>query len=160
MGLRRSERRHASPIFLALTLSMVSPAGAQTPPAVAASAASSVSSPAASSATEAAPNAKALEAATNAQRVADSSLVACLKKVPEYPIAGRRFGLEGRTMLLFVVSAEGVPGEPAVLRSSGHGVLDNAALKHMRACIQQFELGRSAPLPPGRFALPMIWRLE
>jgi outer membrane biosynthesis protein TonB len=103
---------------------------------------------------------QASEQASKVQAVARSSLAVCVRKPPEYPIAARRLGLQGRTMVLFVVSAEGVPEEPRLLRSSGHAVLDQAAVKHLGSCIKAFVEKSSERLPSGQYALPMEWRLE
>ena len=89
-----------------------------------------------------------------------SSLAACFQKPPAYPIEARRLDLQGRTMVLFAVSVEGVPEEPSLLRSSGHAVLDHAAIKHLSLCIRQFVATSTERLPAGRYALPMVWRIE
>lgn len=47
---------------------------------------------------------------------------------PHYPMVARRMGWEGRVVLNVEVLAEGACGDINVLRSSGHEVLDNAAL--------------------------------
>jgi TonB family protein len=83
-----------------------------------------------------------------------------MRKPPQYPIEGRRLDLQGQTMVMFLVTAQGVPSEPSVLRPSGHPILDHAALAHLHACIAQFGSGASEPLPPARYVLPMLWRLE
>ena len=51
---------------------------------------------------------------------------------PEYPALARRRGLEGRTVLRVEVVATGESGTVAVLASSGHRLLDNAALDAVR----------------------------
>ncbi len=63
-------------------------------------------------------------------------------------------------MVLFVVTGEGAPEKPQLMRSSGHQLLDEAAVAHMASCIGQYILSDGAPLPEGRYALPMVWRLE
>ena len=104
--------------------------------------------------------ASASEQAAKAQAVVGSSLAVCFRKPPEYPIEARRLDLQGRTMVLFAVSAEGVPEEPRLMRSSGHVVLDQAAVKHLSSRIKQFVATSSERLPAGRYALPMEWRIE
>jgi len=104
--------------------------------------------------------AKAADAAEKARAIADSSLGACFRKPPAYPVEGLRKNLEGRTLVAFQVSAEGSVTDPSVLRTSGHPVLDHAALKHLNACLAQFPSIPGGALPQGRYALPMVWRIE
>lgn len=104
--------------------------------------------------------ASAAALASTAQAVAQSSLAACFRQPPEYPLRARRLNLQGRTLVLFTVGAEGLPQEPRLMRSSGHAVLDNAAVAHLGACIAQLVSTGSERLPAGRYALPMEWRLE
>lgn len=47
---------------------------------------------------------------------------------PKYPPAARQAGIEGAVMLKVKVLANGRPGEVMIFRSSGHGMLDNAAV--------------------------------
>lgn len=103
---------------------------------------------------------KAADAAEKAKAIADSSLGKCFSKPPAYPVEGLRKNLEGRTLVAFLVSGEGSVTDPLVLRSSGHPVLDHAALKHLNACLLQFASTPGASLPQGRYVLPMIWRIE
>ncbi len=92
--------------------------------------------------------------------VAQSTLAACFRRPPPYPNEAQRLDLQGRTLVVFTVTSEGLPEAPRLMRSSGHAILDNAALVHMVSCIQQFTPAESAPLPAGQYALPMEWRLE
>lgn len=48
---------------------------------------------------------------------------------PAYPMVARRMGWEGRVVLNVEVLAEGDCGAASVFQSSGHEVLDNAALR-------------------------------
>ena len=48
---------------------------------------------------------------------------------PPYPMAARRMGLEGTVVLRVVVAPDGSPASVVVLQSSGHDVLDAAALE-------------------------------
>jgi periplasmic protein TonB len=52
---------------------------------------------------------------------------------PAYPQMARRMGLQGWVVLNVEVLAEGISGQVAVLQSSGHEVLDNAALRAVKA---------------------------
>jgi protein TonB len=47
--------------------------------------------------------------------------------LPRYPFAARRKGLEGRVVIRVRVSPRGQAAEVAVLESSGHRLLDDAA---------------------------------
>jgi periplasmic protein TonB len=52
---------------------------------------------------------------------------------PPYPMVARRMGFEGTVVLRVVVAADGSPESVAVLQSSGHDVLDTAALDTVRS---------------------------
>lgn len=52
---------------------------------------------------------------------------------PEYPAAAQDRGLEGRVILKVFVLASGKPGDVQVSKSSGHRVLDDAAIKAVLA---------------------------
>ncbi|MFZ3017638.1 MAG: energy transducer TonB [Gallionella sp.] len=51
---------------------------------------------------------------------------------PSYPMAARRMGWEGRVVLNVEVLATGYCGDVNVFQSSGHEVLDNAALRTVK----------------------------
>ncbi len=51
---------------------------------------------------------------------------------PAYPVAARRRGYEGRVILNIEVLAEGRCGEISVFQSSGHEILDKAALSAVK----------------------------
>jgi len=48
---------------------------------------------------------------------------------PEYPIVANRMGWQGRVVLNVEVLASGLPGQIKLHQSSGHDVLDNAAMQ-------------------------------
>ena len=52
--------------------------------------------------------------------------------VPAYPMVARRMGWQGRVVLNVEVLASGLPGQVKLHQSSGHDVLDNAAMKAVR----------------------------
>jgi protein TonB len=52
---------------------------------------------------------------------------------PSYPDLARRNGWEGRVMIRVEVSAEGRPISTAIAKSSGFGVLDQAALRAVKS---------------------------
>lgn len=49
-----------------------------------------------------------------------------------YPLSARRMGIQGRVVLNVEVLAEGVAGQISVLQSSGHEMLDRAALESVK----------------------------
>ena len=49
--------------------------------------------------------------------------------VPAYPMVARRMGWQGKVVLNVEVLASGLPGQVKLYQSSGHDVLDNAAIK-------------------------------
>ena len=51
---------------------------------------------------------------------------------PRYPLSARRRGLQGKVVLNVEVLAEGVSGQVSIHVSSGHAVLDNAALQTVK----------------------------
>jgi len=51
---------------------------------------------------------------------------------PPYPHQARRQGWEGTVVLRIYVQADGVPSSVEIVRSSGHSVLDDAALRTLR----------------------------
>jgi protein TonB len=93
------------------------------------------------------------------RKVADSTLGACLRKQPTYPVAALRQGLSGRTTVAFSISPEGAIENQAIARSSGHVMLDQAALAHLQKCVTSFDVAKEPQLPTGRYALPLVWRL-
>ncbi len=52
--------------------------------------------------------------------------------IPSYPMVARRMGWQGRVVLSVEVLANGSPGQIKVQQSSGHEVLDDAALQAVR----------------------------
>jgi len=52
--------------------------------------------------------------------------------IPAYPMVARRMGWQGRVVLNVEVLANGSPGQIRLQQSSGHEVLDNAALQAVR----------------------------
>jgi protein TonB len=52
---------------------------------------------------------------------------------PDYPAVARQFGLTGRVLMRVLVEPDGMPREIVIANSSGHDMLDQAALKSVRA---------------------------
>jgi protein TonB len=82
-----------------------------------------------------------------------------IQELLRYPASARRRGLAGTVHLELTISPDGSVGSVAVVRSSSHPVLDEAALDTVRS------LGRT-PFPPGlpprtlRVRLPVVFQLE
>lgn len=53
--------------------------------------------------------------------------------VPAYPMVARRMGWQGKVVLNVEVLASGLPGEVKLYQSSGHDVLDKAAMQAVRS---------------------------
>ena len=76
-----------------------------------------------------------------------------------YPETARRLGLEGRTVLRVEVDAEGRVADVAVVESSGHPMLDEAAVDAVSRW--RFEPARRGGLPTGhRLRVPIRFALE
>ena len=77
---------------------------------------------------------------------------------PPYPLAARRNGAQGRVVLSVQVSAGGAGGEVLLKHSSGHAVLDNAALQTVRHW--RFIPARRGDAPVESWVdVPIIFRL-
>ena len=85
-----------------------------------------------------------------------------LSKVdPAYPPAARKAGLEGTVLLRIQILATGRPGDITVARSSGHGMLDEAAI----AAVTQWRFIPAKDRSSGRTvtcitSLPVSFRLK
>jgi protein TonB len=78
---------------------------------------------------------------------------------PPYPLVARRHGAQGRVVLSVQVSASGTSNEVLLRRSSGHAVLDNAALQTVRHW--RFVPARRGDTPVESWVdVPIIFRLE
>ena len=79
--------------------------------------------------------------------------------LPSYPRAARRQGLQGRLVLRVTVTAEGKPRIVKVLESSGHALLDDAAVRAVARW--QFQPGRHGNTPvQASIDLPVVFRLK
>jgi protein TonB len=79
--------------------------------------------------------------------------------LPRYPEIARERGWEGVVLLTVGVAADGRAETIAVGRSSGHAVLDQAALEAVRRW--RFAPARRAGVPvAGTAAVPIRFRLE
>jgi periplasmic protein TonB len=79
--------------------------------------------------------------------------------LPPYPRAARRRGLEGKLVLRVTVNAQGRPDVVKVLESSGHALLDDAAIRAVARW--QFQPGRRGTAPvQASIDLPVVFRLK
>lgn len=93
-------------------------------------------------------------------RAARSAMERCFRRTPPYPVASLRMGEEGRTLVGFIIAEDGSVRDVRIHQSSGHVNLDRAALRHLEACRVAHLAEPPSGLNPGRYALPIIWRLE
>lgn len=78
---------------------------------------------------------------------------------PPYPVSARRNGAQGRVVLSVQVSASGASNEVLLKRSSGHAVLDAAALQTVRRW--RFVPAHRGATPVDSWVdVPIIFRLE
>jgi len=78
---------------------------------------------------------------------------------PDYPSAARRFGFQGTVVLRVLIGVEGSPTEIRVEKSSGHNILDEAALTAVKQW--QFEPAREGDSRvAGWVDVPIQFRLE
>lgn len=81
-----------------------------------------------------------------------------LYEVIKYPDMARQAGLEGMVVVQFVVTPEGMPTHPEILRSAG-GVLDEAAIEAIMQLT--FTPGRQRQRPVSvRFSIPVRFRIN
>lgn len=66
---------------------------------------------------------------------------------PEYPVLARRRGFEGSLVLMFEIRDDGTCGEIRVLESSGHEILDEAAVGAVRKWRFQPAMRNGRPVP-------------
>ena len=78
---------------------------------------------------------------------------------PPYPAQARRRGLEGRVLVHAVVAASGECTRAELRRSSGHAILDEAALRAVRAWRFVPAMRDGRPVTAG-VEIPIVFRLE
>lgn len=88
-------------------------------------------------------------------------IFAAITQQKRYPRAARKLGLEGRVIVVVTIDKQGALAEPPrVHTSSGHEILDEDALRAVRA---------AAPFPPlpggyrgatRQIAIPVKYRLD
>jgi len=78
---------------------------------------------------------------------------------PVYPLVARRMGWQGKVVLNVEVLENGLPGQIMLQQSSGHDVLDNAALNSVRTW--RFVPARHGGVPVARrFLVPIPFILQ
>lgn len=107
---------------------------------------------------QSAPAAKlaATASAETAVAAAQGEVRLALARHFRYPLLARRRGWQGEVLLGVQVAADGSLGAPTVLRSSGHAVLDRAALE----ALARVPTLSSAPGMAFTLQLPVHYRLE
>ena len=78
---------------------------------------------------------------------------------PDYPRLARRYGWEGVTQVLVQVDAVGRPTGMTVQVSSGHDLLDRAALEAIRGWTFH-PATRNGVAEPGELLVPIRFRLQ
>jgi len=79
---------------------------------------------------------------------------------PEYPGMARRLGLEGRVLLHVLMALNGIPEEVTVISSSGHPLLDKAAIKAIRSWRFSVNLAGSSLAAPPSIDIPVRFQLN
>ena len=78
-------------------------------------------------------------------------------QLPKYPVAALQSGEQGAVTVELRIGADGFVRDTSLVRSSGHALLDEAALSALRDCrfIPRTENGKSVE---GRTDLEFVWR--
>jgi protein TonB len=86
-------------------------------------------------------------------------LVGRIRERQEYPSLARLRGVEGKVQVRIVIQKNGELGEASIVRSSGHLVLDEAALKTVR---DAFPLPLDKPLDTPQLVrvIPISYTLD
>ncbi|MGH7644214.1 MAG: energy transducer TonB [Gemmatimonadales bacterium] len=82
-----------------------------------------------------------------------------IQELVVYPLAARRRGLAGRVEVELLLEPSGRVRDIAVVASSSHALLDDAAVEAVRA-LQPLPLPEHLPLRPLRVRLPVIFQLR
>jgi protein TonB len=78
---------------------------------------------------------------------------------PKYPATARKLGIQGTVVLRVFISVEGNPAEIRVEKSSGHPVLDQAALTAVKKW--RFDPAHEGEAPVAAWVdVPIRFRLE
>lgn len=77
---------------------------------------------------------------------------------PQWPAEARRYEIEGVTTLRFEIGADGKVVRPAVTRSSGWRILDEAAIRGVSQCV--FQPALEAARDGAVFPLQYVWKFS
>ncbi len=83
----------------------------------------------------------------------------CIQELVVYPLAARRRGLAGRVEIELLLDPSGRVRDVAVVASSSHALLDEAAVEAVRSLVPQ-PLPEDLPRRPLRVRLPIIFQLR
>jgi len=108
-----------------------------------------------SAATGAGETASAAPTTTQAAAQVRARVLSDLARHFYYPPLARSRGWQGRVLLAFRVERDGLLHDPRVLRTSGFGILDEAALNSLRQ-VERIAGADSAPLD---LQIPVVYRL-
>ncbi len=79
--------------------------------------------------------------------------------VPQYPVEALQVDAQGTTTLQFVVDDKGALTDAAILKSSGHQVLDQAALSSLSKCRFKPAVAAGQTQRSSTFKVEYVWRL-
>ena len=88
------------------------------------------------------------------------SLNMLMKRGRTYPRSARRLGIEGTVLVEMVVSREGEIIKVKVLRSSGHDLLDKAAVAQVQKQRRVPQIPQELNRPAMTFQIPIEYRLQ
>jgi TonB family protein len=77
---------------------------------------------------------------------------------PQWPAEARRYEIEGATTVRFEIGADGAVLRPAITRSSGWQILDDAALHSIAQC--RFQPDLPAARDGTVFPLQYVWKFD
>jgi TonB family protein len=77
---------------------------------------------------------------------------------PQWPAEARRYEIEGATTVRFEIGADGAVLRPAITRSSGWKILDDAALRSIVQC--RFQPNLPAAREGTVFPLQYVWKFD
>ncbi|HEX5343989.1 MAG TPA: energy transducer TonB [Duganella sp.] len=77
---------------------------------------------------------------------------------PQWPAEARRYEIEGATTVRFEIGADGAVLRPAIIRSSGWKILDDAALHSIAQC--RFQPNLPAARDGTVFPLQYVWKFD
>lgn len=88
-----------------------------------------------------------------------AGLRALIQDLVRYPHAARRRGISGTVHLELLITPEGVIHDVAVVRSSSHALLDQAAVESVRS-VRPPPLPRGVERRPLRVRVPVVFELQ